>query len=62
MNYWVIHINHGQVYAIGPYKTREAAENRQLKTHGGQIDVMSSFSTNAREVIDEYKSQAAGVR
>jgi len=57
MYYWVMHVVSGDVYAIGPYKSREAAENRLGKVQGGQADVFKSWESEPTKAIDDYKSE-----
>jgi len=59
--YWVMHIVRGDVYAIGPYKSREGAENRLDQVTGGQADLFKSFEADPIKAIDDYKSEQMGV-
>ncbi len=56
MYYWVMHIANGSVYAIGPYKTRDAANNRLEHVQGGQVDVFKTLEDEPQRAVDDYKS------
>lgn len=62
MNYWVIQVYKGEYRAVGPYRSEDACRNRYENIQGGEIYEFRSESTNAGEVIDEFKSDRAGGR
>jgi hypothetical protein len=61
MTYWVIQIVRGNYYAMG-YKTYSAAEKRFNLVQGGEVYLHKSFLTDARQAVDEFKSQQASGR
>lgn len=60
MNYWVMHIIKGQIYAIGPYKSEKAAENRMEKMQGGEAYLFKTYQGEVEKAIDEYKVELIG--
>jgi hypothetical protein len=48
----------GEIYAHGPYKSREGAEHRMETVQGGSVDVFKSWygKDQAKEAIADYKN------
>ena len=60
MFYWVMTSRGGGIFSVGPYKSREAAENRMQKTNGAGGDIFETFETDPARALDEYKAKLVG--